>query len=172
MSIVALPPAWGLTMQPGLGLLAVLGTVPPLPPPVAITMQRGGTAGLSAHTDTRVGRVVGTVKERITTTTQAPLARLVRLHCQATGRMVAQTWSTEAGDYAFERVPAGRYMLLSVDHEGQWAGVLESDVLVRIKPAPFAHRQAHYDPLLRTVNVLVFVRDRNQAQGGGGGGGF
>lgn len=169
MSIVALPPASGLTMHPGVPLFVLLGTVPPLPPLVALTMHGSGAAGLAAYHDTRVGRLVGTVKERVDANTQAPLARLVRLHCQATGRMVAQTWSSEAGDYAFERVPPGRYMVLSVDHEGQWAGVLESDVWVRVKPAQWAHRYLRHEPNVRYQQVVVYVRDRRPVYNGGGG---
>lgn len=171
MSIIALPTAWGLSQQPGLGLLAVAGAVPALPGPSPVTMHGTGAAQATAHTDTRVARVVGTVKARIDANTQAPLARLVRLHCQATGRLVGQTWSTPAGDYSFDRVPAGRYIVLSVDHMGQWAGVLESDVLVRLPPAQWAHQLGRYEPNLRVITVPVFVRDRTPVFGGGGGGG-
>jgi hypothetical protein len=166
-----LPPAY-VSMQPGVGFAARAGTPPVAVVPGVIATQLSPATGARAHTDGAVARLVGTVNKRVNTTTLQPVARLVRLHCQATGQMVAQTWSTPAGDYAFERVPAGRYMVLSVDHTGEFAGVLEPDVLVKIKPGQHEHRLVRHDPPVRAVQVPVFVRDRNMATGGGGGAGF
>ena len=163
------------TVYADLSLLALVGSVPPPPPAGVLLMQGLAEAGYSAYTDTAVARVAGTVKKQTDADTQTPVARLVRLHCQHTGRMVAQTWSDAAGAYAFDRVGPGRYMVLSLDHTGAFAGVVEPDVLVQMKPQPHAHRTERLDAHLKLQPVPVYVRDRlpvyNEG-GGGGGGGF
>lgn len=167
MSTGTVNPSGDWTVFPELVFWAGAGV--PLPVYTgALTMQGRPDAAAMAYTDGAVVRVVGTVKKRVSATSQQPLARLVRLHCQSTGRMVAQTWSSAAGDYVFDRVPAGRYMVLSVDHTGEFAGVLEPDVLVRVKPGEHEHRLLRYEPLTRAVPVTVFVRDRSSSSGGGG----
>lgn len=72
-------------------------------------------------------RITGTTKN--TGTPEAPVRRRVRLHEQATGRPVADTWSDAAtGAYAFNNITAGIYYVTAFDHTGQYSGVIETDV--------------------------------------------
>lgn len=72
-------------------------------------------------------RITGTTKN--TGTPELPVRRRVRLHEQATGRPVADTWSDAAtGAYAFTNIAANTYYVTAFDHTGQFAGVVETDV--------------------------------------------
>lgn len=72
-------------------------------------------------------RITGTTK--ITGTPEMPVRRRVRLHEQATGRPVADTWSdATTGAYTFGNLGAGTYYVTGFDHTGQYSGVIETDV--------------------------------------------
>jgi hypothetical protein len=63
-----------------------------------------------------------------------PVRRRVRLHDQRDGQMVREAWS-RAGDgvYSFDKIRAGKFYVLALDHTGTYGAVIESDVVV---PAP------------------------------------
>ena len=72
-------------------------------------------------------RITGTTKN--TGTPELPVRRRVRLHEQATGRPVADTWSdATTGAYAFNNIAANTYYVTAFDHTGQFSGVIETDV--------------------------------------------
>lgn len=76
----------------------------------------------------------GTTKN--TGTPNAPVRRRVRLHDQATGRLLRETWSdAETGAYQFANLPAGTYYVTSFDHTGTYNGEIMTDVVL---PAPGA----------------------------------
>lgn len=61
-----------------------------------------------------------------------PVRRRVRLHNQATGRLVQEQWSSRVdGGYQFLGLAAGRYYVVAFDHTGQYGGECETDI-----PAP------------------------------------
>lgn len=75
-----------------------------------------------------VGYVAGTVKELPKGTPEGgevPVCRKVRLHDQATGNPIAETWSDpKTGVYRFEWVDMERvYTVLSYDHTGKFVAV-------------------------------------------------
>lgn len=60
-----------------------------------------------------------------------PVRRRVRLHDQPTGALVRETWSDPStGAYGFENVREGVYYVLSIDHTGEYGGVIETDIVV------------------------------------------
>lgn len=61
-------------------------------------------------------RIAGTVQ--IDGTPATPAARRVRLHDQATGRVVRETWSDAAGAYSFEKLAQRPYYVIAFDHTG------------------------------------------------------
>ena len=73
-------------------------------------------------------RIVGTTKN--TGTPELPVRRRVRLHEQAPGRPVADTWSDAAtGAYAFNNLAAGTYYVTAFDHTGIYNGVIATSVI-------------------------------------------
>lgn len=69
-------------------------------------------------------KIDGTVKLKATPT-NTPLRRRVRLHDQATGALVRETWSDEAtGAYSFAGIKAGLYYVASFDHTNTHAAVI------------------------------------------------
>lgn len=91
-----------------------LRTVPVNPMPAGAGVRRVG--GLVRH-DTADGgpyRVAGAVK--IDGTPAVPVARRVRLFDVISGRLVRQVWSGPDGAFAFERIRAGEYLVVSDDH--------------------------------------------------------
>lgn len=67
------------------------------------------------------GTITGTVKE----TPNTPVSRRVRLHRTRDGVQVAETWSTEAGDYTFTQLDTtDTYYAVSFDHTGDYRGVV------------------------------------------------
>lgn len=78
-------------------------------------------------------RVVGTAKK--TGLPDVPVRRLVRLHRQFDGRLVAETWSdASTGAYAFNWIVAGVYYIAAFDHTGEYGGVIETDVVAEPMP--------------------------------------
>lgn len=61
-------------------------------------------------------RIAGTVQ--IDGTPVTPAARRVRLHDQASGRVVRETWSDAAGAYSFEKLARRPYYVIAFDHTG------------------------------------------------------
>ena len=75
-----------------------------------------------------VGYVAGTVKELPKGAPEGgevPVCRKVRLHDQATGNPIAETWSDpKTGAYRFECIDMERvYTALSYDHTGKFVAV-------------------------------------------------
>lgn len=68
------------------------------------------------------GYIRGFVYERVTPTSpKTPVKRRVYLYHQASGQMVATTWSNALGEYLFNLLEVGEtYMIISVDHTGKW----------------------------------------------------
>jgi len=78
-------------------------------------------------------RVVGTTRN--TGTPPTPVRRRVRLHRQADGVLVAETWSDAVtGEYVFNTVAAGTYYVAAFDHTGVYGGVIETDVVAEPMP--------------------------------------
>lgn len=72
-------------------------------------------------------RITGTTKN--TGTPEVPVRRRVRLHQQASGRPVADTWSdATTGAYSFENIRQGTYYATAFDHTGQYSGAIETDL--------------------------------------------
>lgn len=73
--------------------------------------------GAPARVDPQFGgqyRIAGDVA--IDGTPAAPVVRRVRLYHVATGQFVRETWGDAAGAFAFERIAAGEYLVVSDDH--------------------------------------------------------
>lgn len=84
-----------------------------------------------AHTGRH--RVAGTTSN--TGAPPTPVQRRVRLHDQATGRLVREVWSAPGtGSYSFEHIRAGTYYVTGFDHTGQYTGVIETDVVAEPMP--------------------------------------
>lgn len=74
------------------------------------------------------GAIIGTVKNT-GTPENTPVFRRVRLHEQASGRIVRETWSdATTGAYSFTGLRVTRYYIVGFDHTGTYSGVIETDV--------------------------------------------
>ena len=61
----------------------------------------------------------------------APVRRRVRLHDQATGLAIRETWSDAiTGQWQFQNIRAGTYYAVAFDHTGAYSGVVETDIVV------------------------------------------
>lgn len=70
-----------------------------------------------------------------TGTPETPVGRRVRLHDQPSGRVVAEVWSDPVtGAYAFTHIRQGLYYITSIDHTGQYNGVVQTDVTAEPMP--------------------------------------
>jgi hypothetical protein len=79
-------------------------------------------------------RIAGTTKNEAGAV-DTPVRRRVRLHEQLTGRPVADTWSdATTGAYEFSALALGTYYVTAFDHTGQFAGVIETDVVPEPMP--------------------------------------
>lgn len=77
------------------------------------------------------GRIFGTVK----VTPATPVSRLVRLHDQLSGRVVAETQSNPAtGAYSFENLRTTSYYVTSFDSTKLYNGVIASDLIPQATP--------------------------------------
>lgn len=97
-------------------------------PSVMNTSARvGGVFGRDIHNGGN-GTIIGTVKEKHSPTNR-PLARRVRLHRSRGGMPIAETWSTPAGDYAFQYIdPTENYYTVGFDHAGTYRGVIADNL--------------------------------------------
>lgn len=78
------------------------------------------------------GQIVGTVKEK-STPTNVPLRRKVRLFHEFSGRFVRETWSDDAGNYAFTGIdPTQRYTVVSYDYLQNYRAVIADNILPEV----------------------------------------
>lgn len=66
-------------------------------------------------------RVAGVVK--VDGTPPTPVRRRVRLFDVQRGRLVRETWSADDGTFAFERIRAGEYLVVSDDYSRTYNAV-------------------------------------------------
>lgn len=68
------------------------------------------------------GYIAGTIYERVTATApKLPVQRRVYLYNQASGQLIATTWSAKNGAYLFTGLSVDSwFMIVSVDHNGKW----------------------------------------------------
>jgi len=59
-----------------------------------------------------------------------PLRRKVFVHRQDNGRPLRVTWSSDAGQYAFNNLPLTTVFVIAFDHTGQYGGECETDIVV------------------------------------------
>lgn len=113
--------------QPGARRVgSALRMVPGNPMPAGAGIRRVG--GLVRHDAADGGpyRVAGTVK--VDGTPAVPVARRVRLFDVASGRLVRQVWSGADGAFAFARLRAGEYLVVSDDHTRTYNAVVADRV--------------------------------------------
>ena len=81
------------------------------------------------------GSIPGTVK-RDADPTDLPLRRRVRLHREADGMLVRETWSdATTGDYLFTDInPALKYTVISYDHEHNYRAVVADNITPEVLP--------------------------------------
>lgn len=78
------------------------------------------------------GQIVGTVKEK-STPTNVPLRRKVRLFHELSGRFLRETWSDDAGNYAFTGIdPTQRYTVVSYDYLQNYRAVIADNILPEV----------------------------------------
>lgn len=80
------------------------------------------------------GQIVGTVKEKAIPT-NLPLRRKVRLFNEFNGRLVAETWSNDAGDYTFSNITLrDRYTVIAYDYLNNYRAVIADNILPEAMP--------------------------------------
>lgn len=73
---------------------------------------------------------LGTTKN-VGTPSNTPVSRRVRLHDQASGRVVREMWSDPTtGAYQFNGLRAGTYYVAAFDHTGEYNGEIVTDVVL------------------------------------------
>lgn len=78
------------------------------------------------------GQIIGTVKEKATPT-NVPLRRKVRLFHELSGRFLRETWSDDAGNYAFTGIdPTQRYTVVSYDYLQNYRAVIADNILPEV----------------------------------------
>lgn len=78
------------------------------------------------------GQIVGTVREK-STPTNVPLRRKVRLFHELSGRFIRETWSDDAGNYAFTGIdPTQRYTVVSYDYLQNYRAVIADNILPEV----------------------------------------
>lgn len=94
----------------------VVGGLPRVSSP-RVRTGGGQMHGLLVRHDAEDGgayRVAGTVA--IDGSPVTPVSRRVRLFHRLSGRLVRETWSAADGTFAFERIKAGEYLVVTDDH--------------------------------------------------------
>lgn len=121
---------------------ATIGPVSDAPPPArlhgaALRVSPGVAGGPSGArlsgtvmrndvVDGGAYRIAGNVA--IDGTPATPVRRQVRLHLKTTGRLVREVWSDTAGDFAFEKIAPGEYIVLSTDYTRTYNAVVADAV--------------------------------------------
>lgn len=64
-----------------------------------------------------------------------PVRRRIRLHDQATGAPVRETWSdAQTGSYSFDFIRPGRFYIVGFDHTGLYGGEIKTDITPEAMP--------------------------------------
>lgn len=79
-------------------------------------------------------RITGSTKN-VANPDNLPVARLVRLHSQKSGEVVAQAWSADGtGAYSFDHIIPGTYYVTGFDHTGQHGAVIADKLTAEPMP--------------------------------------